>query len=83
LRWASWTETQAVGTGTLWYNDCSPSCASGHYHYVPGTKVTLSRPVRSATGRTVWSRILTEPQPPGYATGPYDGGPVPLPTQPD
>lgn len=82
LHWASWTSTSATATGTLVYNDCIPSCAEGHFHNVPGTSVTLTVPVRDDTGQLLWSKIQEDPQPPGYATGPYHGGPQSLPLGP-
>jgi len=83
ISWSSWTSNRATGVGTLWYNDCSPSCAAGQIHYVPNASVSLSKPTQGVTGETVWSEIFTDPQPPGYASGPYGGGPQPLPTQPE
>jgi hypothetical protein len=83
LNWTTWTATSASAVGTLVYNDCAPDCAAGHYHSVPGTTVTLSVPIRSADGSLVWSEVQENPEPPGYESGPYNGGPQPLPTQPD
>lgn len=76
-----WTSGTAVGT--LSYNNCTPDCASGHFHYVPGTRVILTHPVRGAGGQLVWSRVQEAPEPPGYETDPCHGGPQPLPTQPN
>jgi hypothetical protein len=81
LQWTSWTATSASGVGTLVYNDCVPDCAAGHHHNVPGTTVTLTVPIRGAGGSLVWTEIQENPEPPGYQTGPYHGGPQPLPTQ--
>jgi hypothetical protein len=83
IRWTSWTSTRATGLATFVYNDCSPSCAAGHFRKVAGTTVTLTDPVRGASGRLVWSRLQQSPEPPGYQTGPLHGGPYPLPTQPE
>lgn len=82
LRWSTWTASAAKATGTFVYNDCSPNCAAGHLHSVPGTRVTLTAPVRGAGGTLVWSRLVQDPAPPGYSSGPYHGGPFPLPTRP-
>lgn len=82
LNWSSWTASQATAIGTFVYNDCTPNCAEGNHHDVPGTQVTLTVPVRDVAGRLVWSELRQYPQPPGYATGPYHGGPFPLPTRP-
>ena len=81
--WTSWTASSATGAGTLWYNDCTPNCAQGRFHYVPDTRITLTVPVVSESGLRVWSMIQEDPEPPGYATGPYHGAPQPLVTQPD
>jgi hypothetical protein len=83
LHWTSWTAVGATAVGTLVYNDCVPDCADGHDHRVAGTTVTLSVPVHGKGGSLVWSEVQEHPEPPGYATGPYQGGPQPLPTQPD
>jgi hypothetical protein len=82
LHWKSWTAASATAVGTLVYNDCTPSCAAGHHHRVPATSVTLTAPVHGAGGQVVWSRIQERPEPPGYQTGPYHGGPQPLPIRP-
>lgn len=81
LHWTSWTTTNASAVGTLVYNDCEPDCANGHQHSVPGTTVTLTVPIHGAGGSLVWSEVQENPEPPGYETGPYHGGPQPLPTQ--
>lgn len=78
--WSTWTSERATGVGTLWYYDCSPSCGN---HYVPNTTVTLTEPKVGARGVLVWSMMLTNPQPPGWSTGPLHGAPFPLVTQPD
>ncbi len=82
LHWTSWTITSATAVGTLVYNDCTPDCADGHFHHVPGTQVTLTVPARSVGGQLVWSEVQENPEPPGYETGPYHGGPQPLPHGP-
>jgi hypothetical protein len=82
LHWSSWTASEATTVGSLVYNDCHPYCAAGHFHTVPGTHVTLTAPVRGAGGQLVWSHLMQSPELPGYATGPYHGGPFPLPTGP-
>ena len=83
LHWTSWTNVSASAIGILVYNDCTPDCAGGQFHYVPNARVTLSVPVVGAAGQIVWSMVQENPEPPGYATGPYQGGPQPLVTQPD
>ncbi len=78
LHWTSWTAASATAVGTFVYNDCTPNCADGHFHHIPGTRVTLTVPSRTAGGQRVWSEIQENPEPPGYAAGPYHGGPQPL-----
>ena len=41
LAWKGWGTTTARATGKLHYNDCTPYCAAGHFHTLPGT-ATLS-----------------------------------------
>jgi hypothetical protein len=74
LVWTSWTSTSATATGTLVYNDCTPSCAAGHHHAVPGTRVILTDPRASASGQLVWTRL--------QETRENYGAPVPLPIRP-
>lgn len=80
--WTSWTSTAATAVATLVYDDCSPSCAEGHFHQVPDTRLTLTDPVPDIDGQLVWSRLTENPWPPGYTTGPLQGAPYPLPTRP-
>jgi hypothetical protein len=80
LHWTTWTGTSATAVGTGVYHHCTPYCPLGSLR-VPNTKITLSVPVRTAAG-FVWSEIQEQPEPPGYETGPYHGGPQPLPTRP-
>jgi hypothetical protein len=82
LRWTSWTAANAMAVGTLVYNDCTPDCAEGHHHRVPGTRITLTVPVHGVGGQVVWSQIQEYPEPPGYRTGPYHGRAQPLPLRP-
>jgi hypothetical protein len=82
LHWTSWTAASATAIGTLVYSDCTPNCADGHFHHLPGTRVTLTVPSRSAGGQHVWSEVQENPEPPGDETGPYHGGPQPLPKGP-
>ena len=83
LHWMTWTPEGATAVGVFLYNDCTPYCALGHIHSVPGTHVVLSVPVRGAGGQLVWSRLQQDPLPPGYSTGPEHGAPFRLPTRPN
>jgi hypothetical protein len=82
LHWTSWTAASAMAVGTLVYNDCTPDCAEGHDHDVPGTRITLTVPVHGGGGQLVWSQIQEYPEPPGYKSGPYHGRPQLLPIRP-
>jgi hypothetical protein len=31
LKWSSWTGTEALGSGAVWIDDCTPSCAAGKF----------------------------------------------------
>jgi hypothetical protein len=35
LHWTSWTSHLASGYGTYYLNDCTPTCAGGHFHTYP------------------------------------------------
>jgi hypothetical protein len=41
LRWSNWTGKGATGHGTAHVNDCTPTCAAGHFHSYPGVIVRL------------------------------------------
>jgi hypothetical protein len=49
LNWTSWTASTATGSGLLWENLCTPSCADGAYGHYPVT-VTLTTVADSAKG---------------------------------
>lgn len=81
LQWSTWTAFSATAVGTFDYNDCTPDCADGHQHEIPGTHVTLTVPIQGVGGHLVYSEIQENPEPPSFSNGPYQGGPQPLPTQ--
>lgn len=31
LNWSTWTQTEALGSGAVWLDDCTPSCANGRF----------------------------------------------------
>ena len=43
LQWAPGNQGDLVGTGTMHYDDCNPSCAGGTYHVIP-VQITASQP---------------------------------------
>jgi hypothetical protein len=81
LRWTTWTATSATAVGTGSYSHCGPDCPTGHLD-VAGVQVTLTTPVKGVAGELLFSEIQENPEPPGFETGPYRGGPQPLPTRP-
>jgi hypothetical protein len=57
MKWATWSATEAVGTGTDKLNDCRPNCAAGTIYPVAAV-VTLSQPVKACSSsgtRSFWS----------------------------
>lgn len=67
LHCTSWRAEGATGTGTMTFNDCMADCADGHFHAVPGARLTLTIPIRGAGGPRVWSEIQLSPLPRGDA----------------
>jgi hypothetical protein len=49
LTWSSWTPTAASGTGTYYFNTCTPDCAQGTFVFEPTTLV-LHKPVATSAG---------------------------------
>jgi hypothetical protein len=43
LKWAHWSRTKAVASGTFTWDDCKPDCADGHFRSLP-VRVTLTGP---------------------------------------
>jgi hypothetical protein len=54
-KWISWTQVGAIGQGVRWADNCTPSCAAGHYDKTR-TLLTLSR-VRSHKGVHYFTRL--------------------------
>jgi hypothetical protein len=54
IRWSSWGDRTATGSGTVGRDDCIPNCAEGTTRYVPAS-ITLSAP--GAAGE--WT-VITE-----------------------
>ena len=67
ISWSSWTNEEAVGSGTSTTNDCEPNCAAGT-DVVTKVDIKLLKPIESAEGRLVFSQIEMQyenPQPSG------------------
>jgi hypothetical protein len=59
IHWTSWGHRIAKGRGTVRYNDCDPFCAGGHYHYVRGARLRMSRIRYCAnTGHDQYHRLV-------------------------
>jgi hypothetical protein len=56
IRWASWTDTSASGSGVFAENTCEPDCASGNFKYA-ATTITLSQPAETQYG-LLFTRVL-------------------------
>jgi hypothetical protein len=56
LFWIVWGGRLAVGLGQAWANDCTPSCAGGHFHYFRAVLI-LSRSLRCPTGKLFYRTI--------------------------
>lgn len=54
--WTNWMDTTANGAGTIWENDCTPSCADGIFHQYPAS-LTLSD-VESSIEGPVFSQLM-------------------------
>jgi hypothetical protein len=83
VSWTSWMATTANGAGTIWENDCTPSCADGTFHYYPAS-ITLSG-VKSSIEGPVFSQLVANyegQRPNGMATEQFSlfAPPEPTPT---
>jgi len=56
LAWSSWNGKQAVAKGIAHLNDCTPTCAAGHFHTYR-TTITLSRPRSCSDGVLAFTRM--------------------------
>jgi hypothetical protein len=72
LHWTGWTSHLASGYGTYFLNDCTPTCAGGHFHTYPalvtlwGSAAVKGHPSeRKYTEETL---IFTGTRPPVYQT---------------
>jgi hypothetical protein len=70
LHWTSWTSHLASGYGTYYLNDCTPTCAGGHFHTYPalvdlwGSAAVKGHPAeRKYTQVTL---VFTGKRPPAY-----------------
>jgi hypothetical protein len=56
LKWSNWTTTSATALGTGHQNDCTPSCAAGHFHLYH-VRVRLDRPETCTKERRLFTRF--------------------------
>jgi hypothetical protein len=70
LSWTSWTPNLASASGRLVENDCTPSCAAGHFHSFPALIVFWGNAaVKNHPGEhryTMLTQILPGPRPRYY-----------------
>jgi uncharacterized lipoprotein NlpE involved in copper resistance len=70
LHWTSWTSHLASGYGTYFLNDCTPTCAGGHFHTYPalvalwGSAAVKGHP--SERKYTQMTLVFTGTRPPAY-----------------
>jgi uncharacterized lipoprotein NlpE involved in copper resistance len=70
LHWTSWTSHLASGYGTYFLNDCTPTCAGGHFHTYPalvvlwGSAAVKGHP--SERKYTQMTLVFTGTRPPVY-----------------
>ena len=55
IRWSTWNNLGAIGTGKYALNDCTPYCAAGRFHYWD-IKVQLTSP-KTFKGKTYLTYI--------------------------
>ena len=54
-----WTTKTAHGTATFYYNDCTPSCAAGHFHFVKA-EFTLFHVVQTKKYGPLFDRVSVD-----------------------
>jgi hypothetical protein len=54
--WSSWTQKNAVGTGTGQVNDCMPNCAQGKTKTAP-IQLKLGAPRKCSNGRRIFTKV--------------------------
>ena len=59
MKWITWSEAEAVGTGIYKVDACHPNCAAGPVYPVPAV-VTFTQPVKACSSsgtRWFWSHV--------------------------
>ena len=57
LKWKGWGNATTMSAGEVHYNDCTPYCAAGHFHVIPGV-ATLSN-LKAGTCKGAAARFYT------------------------
>ena len=58
LKWSSWNDTMATGTGVVYINNCEPNCAAGHFsHQNVDVIFWRSEPVAHHAGARGYSQM--------------------------
>jgi hypothetical protein len=69
MHWTNWVPTSATGTGVQYLNDCTPNCATGHFHSYP-VDIALTGTYRAAQNEpfayTKITLTYTGPRPVSY-----------------
>jgi hypothetical protein len=55
LRWTGWGQSFAAAQGTARVNDCTPSCAAGHFHSYP--VILVAKNLKSCSGKRDYSAV--------------------------
>ncbi len=56
IKWTTWSEPIAQGTGISYANDCEPSCAEGN-DVISNVEISLINPITSSDGKRVFSQV--------------------------
>jgi hypothetical protein len=67
LRWSRWSAAGAAATGTAHQNDCTPTCAGGHFHLFSarvwlGRMLTCAHGTRHELTRLSWRFVAAKPK---------------------
>jgi hypothetical protein len=69
LRWTGWGEPFAAAVGTGYANDCTPTCAAGHFHdYRIVVVAEAPKPCHGALAYTTFTSAFVGPTPLPRAT---------------
>ena len=63
LKWKGWGTATATAGAQVHYNDCTPYCAAGHFHVIPGTATLSNLKAGTCRGESVlfYTRLRVVP----------------------